>query len=360
LSQRRSQGLKVATTDCEALLDFLRERNLVVKDLSFIKHGDSVIVPVARRPSGNEAKTLASSGIAFVSIETDFPIREGRANSMLEYLRGKLPPGYLERVPRSYDVVGDMAILELPEELKEQWAVIGRAAMEVNRGLRLVLNKTSDISGDFRVGGYEAIAGHGPTETIHREHGCLYILDPTKVFFTPRLSTERARVASQVRGGEVVGDLFAGVGPFSILIAKRVAGVKVYSVDVNPHAFRYLEENIRLNKVGERVIAMLGDAAEAATGALRGICSRTIMNLPAGAELFLEAASDALLREGGIVHLHIFVDGLENMGVRVEGIEGKMREIGWKEVAVSRTRVIREVGVRSYHVAVDVSLGQRQ
>jgi len=360
LSQRRSQGLKVARTDCEAVLDFLRERNLIVKDLSFIKHGDSVVVPVARQPSGDEANDLASSGIAFVNTEADFPIREGRANSMLEYLRGKLPPRDLERVPRSYDVVGDVAILELPEELKEQGGVIGRAAMEVNRGLRLVLNKTSDISGDFRVGGYEVIAGHGPTETIHREHGCLYRLDPTKAFFTPRLSTERARVASQVKGGEVVGDLFAGVGPFSILIAKRVAGVRVYSVDVNPHAFRYLEENIRLNNVGDRVIAILGDAAEAASGALKGICSRTIMNLPAGAELFLEAASDALLREGGIVHLHIFVDGLENIGVRAGAIEDKMREIGWEEVAISRTRVIREVGVRSYHVAVDVSLGQRR
>jgi len=84
------------------------------------------------------------------------------------------------------------------------------------------------------------------------------------------------------------------------------------------------------------------------------------MNLPAGAELFLNAASDALREEGGTVHLHIFVDGLENIGIRVEAIEDKMRKIGWKKVTTLRTKVIREVGVKSYHVATDVSLGQRQ
>jgi len=360
LTHRKSQGLKIARANCEAVLDFLRERNLVVRDLSFLRFGESIIVPVVRRPSVDEAEGLASLGIAFEGTEADFPIRGTHPNSMLEYLRGKLPPQLLERVPKSYDVVGDIAILELPAELEGHRALIGEAAIAVHGGVRLVLNKTSDISGKFRVGGYEAIAGHGPTETIHREHGCSYILDPTKVFFTPRLSTERATVASQVREDEVVGDLFAGVGPFSILIAKRVAGVKVYSVDVNPLAFRYLEENIRLNKVVGKVFAMLGDAAEVTRGTLRGICNRTIMNLPAGAEMFLEAASNALLPEGGVVHLHIFVDGLENVRIRVAEIEEKIRKIGWKEVTTSRTRVIREVGVRSYHVAVDISLSQRE
>jgi len=352
--------VRIARTDCEVVLNFLRERNLVVRDLSFLRFGESVIVPVARQPSGDEVEGLASLGIAYEGTEADFPARENRPNNMLGYLGGKLPPQLLVRIPKSYDIVGDIAILELQEELKGHGALIGKAAMEVHGGLRLVLNKTSDISGKFRVGGYEVIAGHGPTETIHREHGCLYRLDPTKVFFTPRLSTERARVASQVTEGEVVGDLFAGVGPFSILIAKRVAGVKVYSVDVNPLAFQYLEGNIRLNKLGDKVIAILGDAAEVASGTLKGICSRTIMNLPAGAELFLEAASNALLPEGGVVHLHIFVDGLESLRIRVAAIEDKIRKIGWKEVTASRTRVIREVGVRSYHVAVDISLSQRE
>jgi len=360
LSLKGSQGIRIARADCEAALDFLRERNLVVRDLGFLRSCESVIVPVARHPSGDEVKGLASLGIAFECIEADFPAREGRPHNMREYLVGKLPPPLLERIPKSYDIVGDIAILELPEELKGHGESIGEALMKVHGGLRLVLKKTSDISGKFRVGGYEVIAGHGSTETVHREHGCLYRLDPTKVFFTPRLSTERARVAAQVTEGEVVGDLFAGVGPFSILIAKRVAGVKVYSVDVNPIAFQYLEGNIRLNKLGDRVIAILGDAAEVTSGTLKGICSRAIMNLPAGAELFLEAASNALRPEGGVVHLHIFVDGLESLGTRVAAIEDRIREIGWRDVRALRTRVIREVGARSYHVAVDISLSQRE
>jgi len=358
LPQKRSRGLKVARTDCEAVLNFLRERDLIVRGLRILRFGCSSVVPVARQLSTDEAAGLTSDGITFEEAEVDFPALETRPRSLLEYLGDKLPSDLLASVPRSYDIIGDIAIVELPHELGNYRALVGEAAMNVHRRLRLVLNKTSAITGKFRVGKYEIIAGQGPTETLHREHGCIYKLDPTKVFFTPRLSTERARVASQVNGGEAVGDLFAGVGPFSILIARTVPGVKVYSIDINPFAFRYLEENIRLNGVEGKAFAILGDAAEVAESELKGICNRVIMNMPAGSELFLKAASSALLPEGGIVHLHVFVDGLESLKGRTAMIEERMRMFGWKGVSTSQTRLIREVGVRSYHVAIDISLNK--
>ena len=359
LELKRFRGLRVAREDCESLLKFLRERSLLVKGARFKRDGLWIIVPVERQLKDEEKASLNSSGIKFEDTEDEFEIQEARPSSLHEFLAEKLPPHLLASVPRSYDLIGEIVVLELPEELKEHGKLIGEAAMKINKGARLVLNKISDISGTFRIGGYEVIAGEGPTETVHREHGCVYKLDPTKVFFTPRLSTERVRVASQVRRGETVADLFAGVGPFSILIAKKVQDVKVYSVDKNPSAFKYLVENIKLNHVDEKVSAILGDAAEVAAKNLKGRCSRIIMNLPAGSELFLEAASNALLREGGIVHMHIFVNRYEKVGERISALEERFRRLGWGTVEALNVRIIREVGTRSYHVASDVRLADR-
>ncbi|MQK95284.1 methyltransferase, partial [Escherichia coli] len=100
---------------------------------------------------------------------------------------------------------------------------------------------------------------------------CIFKLDISKVFFTPRLSAERIRIASMVKPGETICDLFAGVGPFSIIIAKKNPNVKVHACDINPDAYKYLVENIRLNKVEDRVKAYFGDARKLSQRELKGI-----------------------------------------------------------------------------------------
>ncbi|MGQ9514018.1 MAG: class I SAM-dependent methyltransferase [Thermoproteota archaeon] len=354
------RGLKVKRDDCEALLNFLRERNFLVKGVAFKRSGSEIIVPISRQLGAGEVASLNSLGIQYEEIEDHFIFREPRPSSLIECLNNRLPPYLLASVPRSYDLIGDILVLELPEELKDHKRLIGEAAMNVHKNIRLVLNKVSDISGIFRIGKYEVIAGEGSTETVHKEHGCLYKLDPTKVFFTPRLSTERGRVASQVKMGEIIADLFAGVGPFSILIAKRVQETKVYSVDINPSAIKYLEENIRLNHVEGRVFAILGDAKDVAESHLIGKCNRVIMNLPAGSELFLESASKVLLPEGGFVHMHIFINQLEKIDERVSSLEKKFRSLGWESVEILHVKTIREVGTRNYHTAIDFRLTGRK
>src|SRR5438309_10906401 len=150
--------------------------------------------------------------------------------------------------------------------------------MEVHPNVRSVYAKSGEVSGAERIRPLRYIAGENRTHTIHKEYGCLFKVDLSKAFFSPRLSTEHQRVAQMVEEDERVIDMFAGVGPFSILIAKRLGDVRVEAIDANPQAIQLLRENARANKVESKVHANLGDAREVIQKELTQIASRVIMN----------------------------------------------------------------------------------
>ena len=139
-------------------------------------------------------------------------------------------------------------------------------------------------------------------------------------------------MASLVQEGETVVDLFAGVGPFSILIAKKNPKVKVYAVDLNPEAVELLKVNVRVNRVENRVFPILGDARQITSTKLKGVADRVIMNLPETAIDFVDAACQAIKPEGGVIHFYAFVrspDSIENLkapfqpSCRVNGEESR-------------------------------------
>jgi tRNA (guanine37-N1)-methyltransferase len=141
-------------------------------------------------------------------------------------------------------------------------------------------------------------------------------VDLAKAYFSPRLSSEHNRVATLVREDETVIDLFAGVGPFAIKIAKAHRNVKVYAIDVNPDAVEHLKRNIRLNRVEERVHALLGDARHIVSERHAGSADRVIMNLPEKAIDFVDVACAAIKPSGGTMHFYGFISAsepLENM-----------------------------------------------
>ena len=125
---------------------------------------------------------------------------------------------------------------------------------------RTVLAKSGAIEGVYRLRDFEVIAGVKNTVTVYTEYGCVYHVDVAKAYFSPRLSTEHNRVASNVKKGETVVDLFAGVGPFAIPIAKKIKNVQVYAIDVNPDAIALLKRNIAVNRAEKQVVPFLGDA----------------------------------------------------------------------------------------------------
>lgn len=185
----------------------------------------------------------------------------------------------------SYEVIGDIAVINDLAEVERDEAVEGILYHHPN--IKTILFKEEGLTGEFRVGEYEKLYGE-ETETVHKEHGCRYKVDPTKVYFSERFATERERVVSQIEDGEKVLVMFAGVGPFAIMAAKNANPEKVVAIEKNPEGAKYLKENITLNKVEDIVEGVQGDVSEIVPEL--GKFDRIIMPLPESANEFLDLA----------------------------------------------------------------------
>jgi len=271
------------------------------------RDGDYVYFPVS-----SEADVR---GCALV--EREGRVVDGRPRSLREALSGVLGGEELARLQSSFSVVGDIAVLELDETLLPKGRIIGEALLKTFGNIRVAALKTSEVSGEYRVPGIEVLAGENRTETVHREHGCVYKLDVARAYFTPRLGSERMRVVRQIRDGERVLVMFAGVGPYAVLAAKK-AKADVTAVELNPVAVGYMRWNVLRNRV--KVDVVEGDVREV-TPRL-GVFDRIIMPLPKRADTYMDAAVPAL-REGGVIHYYTFAGSPpEATGSLVEALGG--------------------------------------
>lgn len=277
-----------------------------------------------------------------------------RPRNIREALEGKITPEELKFV-RAFDIVGDIAILKLPEQLLPKKQLIGQALLDIHRSLKTVLLQTGPVSGEFRTRELEVIAGEAKTETIHKESGCIFKTDLSQVYFSPRLAHERLRIACLVKPGEVVANLFAGVGCYSIVIAKHSQAALIYSIDINPAAFHYAKENIRLNKVGDKVIPLLGDAREIVKQRLRGVTDRVLMPLPEKARDFLDVAFLALKPEGGIIHFYDIGQEPNVFGPSFEFVRNAAAKKNFS-LKLLHSRKIRSYAPRCYHVVLDIAV----
>jgi tRNA wybutosine-synthesizing protein 2 len=207
----------------------------------------------------------------------------------------------IERAPGSWAVIGSVVLVETtdcprPTELGEALlAMHGNADTVLARG---------GISGEHREPGGEVIAGEGDTETVHREHGTTYALDLAEVMFSPGNKAERARMGEVVETGERVFDMFAGIGYFTLPMAR--AGAKVTAVERNPDSFAYLVENVVRNGVQDSVETYRADCRDVVAGGIDGDgefeFDRVVMGYYDAYE-YLDSAL-AALAPGGTVHMH--------------------------------------------------------
>ena len=238
----------------------------------------------------------------YETAEAELRPQERHITDYREAVKG-IPDGLRGSLPSSFDIVGDIIIMKFPDELVPYESNIGEALLEATPNIRAVFSD-GGVKGEFRIRELNRIAGKGDAVTIHKENGVRLKTDPSVVYFNPRLSGERARVASLVRPGEVVIDMFAGVAPFGCVICRNSRADRVYSIDLNPECLPFAEENARLNKI-DNLFPMTGDS----TVIIKGLppADRIVMNLPQMADAFLPDAL-AHIKPEGTVHMHMVLE----------------------------------------------------
>lgn len=352
--------IKVPKKQGQTALSLSGKLGLFDKSLEIKRDQSSLCIPLYRQPSEAELEKLLREVPDLQLCEAEFIEKPIVQESLTQVLENKVPPSLLASLPQALDVIGDIAILEITAELVPYEKTIGQAIQRVHRNVKTVLAKAGAINGVYRTREYNFIAGENKTQTIHKEFGCQYHVDVARAYFSPRLSREHERVASLVQAGETVVDLFAGVGPFSVLIGKRNPQVKVYAVDLNPYAVELLKINVSINRVENRVFPILADAREIAFSKLKGVANRVIMNLPETAIDFTDAACQTLIPKGGVVHFYAFVRKPKTAEDLKSDFANAVQRAGRRVEAFLIERSVRETAPFESQVVLDAKIASQE
>lgn len=353
---KKLRCLRVLKKQGEKAIALANEAKIVDKEFQVQRDEDFLYIPLISQPRENTLKTLRENGVTYQILACTVQERKIQRPSLAEVLSTELPSHLLASLPHALDFVGDIAIIEVPQELDAYKKTIGEAILKTNKNVRTVLAKAGAVSGTYRLREFSVIGGEQKTETVHREFGCQYSVDVAKAYFSPRLSYEHKRVTSLVKENETIVDMFAGVGPFAILIAKTHQNVKVFAIDANPKAFEYLKKNIRLNRAVGEVHPFLGDARHVVEEKVIGVADRVIMNLPEKAIEFVDAACKALKPEGGMVHFYSFVSTSNPLEATKLRFAEAVEKTGRKFTEVSFSRMVRETAPYEWQAVLDANI----
>ncbi|WP_338097482.1 class I SAM-dependent methyltransferase family protein [Methanolapillus ohkumae] len=244
---------------------------------------------------------------------------------------------------------------ENPQTIAENSKTVSKIAsaiLSAHPSIKTVLLSGGPVSGEFRVRDLEFVAGNPKTSSVHKEYGCAYKIDLARAYFTPRLSTERFRILSQISDGDFVIDMFAGVGPYSILIAKNKKSATVVSNDKNEAAVELLAENMKLNKV-TNIIPLNLDALDLEKE-YAGCGDHILMNLPHNACDFLDTAV-ALAKPGGILHYYAMTEEDDLFDGEIKKIRAAAKKQN-REIQVIEKKTVRSYAPHQYNICLDVRI----
>jgi tRNA (guanine37-N1)-methyltransferase len=282
--------IKVPVKEAEKAKKELMQKDLLDKDYFLKKDEEYVYFPVKKkfRTKHGFAKKLLKK-------------KKQRAG-LKGTLQAKLDKKDLEMLRRSMDIIGDIAILEIPAELEKKKKLIAQEVLRQNKNIKTALKKGRH-EGIFRTQQLEHLAGEKTKEALYRENNITLRLDVEKVYFSPRLSNDRKRIARMVKKGEDVLVMFSGCAPYVCVIAKNSKARHVCGVEINPTAHNYALQNVLLNKLSNTGV-FLGDV-KSVVPKLGRKYDRILMPLPKSACDFLGIALKAA-KKGAVIHLYDF------------------------------------------------------
>ena len=266
------------------------------------------------------------------------------------YLKDKLSKKELQLVPTSFDIVGDIVIFsEFPKKLKKKEKMIGQTILKNYPHVKTILKKTRKYSGRFRTPKLKVIAGEKRKETTCRENGVLMKLDVEKVYFSARMSSERKRIAELIKPNESVLVMFSGCSPYPLVISKNSKCREVYGIEINPVAHKYALDNIKKNKLDNKIKLFLGDVKRILPRINKKF-DRVLMPLPKGGENFLYLAL-RYIKNRGVVHFYDFLheDEFYKAEEKVKAACNRFK----KKFRILKTSKCGQYSPRFYRVCVD-------
>ncbi len=319
----------------EAARRRFREAGVLRLDRKIVERNGELLIPVTQE------KPL---GYPIESVNLD--VRASRPRTYRDLVR--VPEDLRPLLPRAFDVVGEVVIVRLPEALRPYEAAIGDAFLQMHRGARTVA-ADEGVQGSYRERALRVIAGRRETRTLHHEFGLALALDPAEVHFSPRVASERRRVAGLIRGPEVVVDAFSGVGPFALHADQAGAG-RVYAVDANPRAVAFLRENVRRNRA-DAVIPLEGSIEDVVPQFEPA--DRFILDYPWDPLPYVPLSVGAL-KDGGVLHYYEILERAEREE-RIETLRASIPED--RSLEVDGVREVRGYSPTQAHFAFDLVIG---
>ena len=286
-------GLKVQLNMAEKAKRFIIEKSIINKDYRPKKESGYIIFPIIKKITFKEGEI----------VETEFDDTSRKTEDYKDLLKDKLTENEFENLPSSYDILGDIIIIEVKDNLVKHEKIIADSLLKTHKAVKTILKKADIHGGEFRTQKLDYLAGENTKETIYRENNARFLLDVEKVYFSPRLSTERKRIYKQVKKGENILVMFSGCGVYSIVFEKNTNAKRILGIEKNPIAHKYALKNLELNKTN-KIEFLKGDVRDIVPK-LDEKFDRIAMPLPKDADTFLESILN-VVKKGTIIHLYGF------------------------------------------------------
>lgn len=339
MKTKKTNALCVQLKEAESLRKILRERNLLYNDLEIMKDEKYIYFPI---------KEVPEEPGSYKIVIKSFKLKTLQSHSYKELLN--FPKTIMEMLPSSYDVVGSIILIKLSKTLFPFRKEIGNALLKTHRNIRTICH-IDPVSGELRTRNITVIAGENQTLTTHLEFGLSYNVDVKTTYFSPRLASERKRIANLVKSGEIVVDMFAGVAPFSIMIARYAQPKVVYAIDKNKEAIRLAQYNVKKNHVLDIVEVIHADASDIQK-LIPMNANRIIMNLPFSAYKFFPMALSIAANTSNIHYYDIIIK--EDIELRINALEKIAKEHGFILSDIS-IRKIKTYTPREFYIGIDIT-----
>ncbi len=335
-------GVRVRKAGAEKIKKYLARQKLMDINYRLISSNEFIYFPISN-PDSRNRRFLSIQKAEIVDMKFD---KTSVQPSYRERLRKALGKGYDDTV-KSYDVIGDMALIDANNAVTARKTA--KVIMGLNKNVKTVLSKGGPVSGRYRIRKYKYVAGKRKYDTVYNENGCSFKIDVRKSFISTRLAYERNRVSELAKDGENVAVMFAGAGPFAIEIAKRHKNARVLAIELNRQAYKYMLENIKLNRE-KNVDAQLGDVNMLAPKYPK-FADRIIMPLPKSSYEFLGSVLK-MAKNGCMVHYYAFGKSDSAFEDIISELKGFFRKNG-RRIKIIFKRVVKTYSAGEIEVVID-------